>query len=839
MRKIYISICLLVVCLSSVFGQNTAAINSTFLILNNGGVSTYYDLQATTVNVDFNGANLGNFNAGSTLQYQGAEHNVSKCGTCDITGTNLFYRVYLTSSTPGSFVSNIIPYFSGNGNGCGGQDQQWKIISGTVNLLAGLTTGGNYTIEVYSSASTTCSGSIFASNSGANYKATFNYCGSTSAALQPGNYPIPGCFSSIAAAVSHLNTYGVTGSGNIQFDVAAGYTETAPPGGLLMLGLGTAGNLCTGTATNQIIFKKTAGANSIITAGLQTATAGALYADGVFKIIGGDYITIDGFTMNENVGNTVTAATTNTMTEFGVGLFYGSTTNGAQNNTIQNCNITLNTVYGNTTGIFSTTSSAFNSVTISGLATSTAGTNSNNKIYSNTISADFGIYFICPPITASVNETGNDFGGSSSSTGNTITFGSTAPNSGAWYTSPTSAEAGIVYRNGAGVDIKYNNITSNSLTYTQSVFGGILISNGTVPTATVSYTSNISNNTINLTNNGLLGTIGIDFAYGTANATFNSSNNNITIAINTAATNTGSVQGIKANYTSTSSTISNNTISTNQTGIGSFTGTAYFINADGATNNLTIQKNTCQTPTLGNLKTSSDTYGISHNGIVSTSLNVGGVLVTDGNTINISRTGSGSNANSVYGIYSAAGSLTSNYNVSNNNITLSNIVGSNNFYGIRNTDGAATAITKSISNNTININGTNIAITTGMYFDYQAVIASNNSITLNTASATLNGIDFALTKLVSATANNNTFNLTSSSLTPTIRGIFGSATTITNGYSITNNTINSISASAASTNAPTIVGIRLNLGANNVISGNTIKGFSTSTCTKKIGRAHV
>ena len=75
--------------------------------------------------------------------------------------------------------------------------------------------------------------------------------------------------------------------------------------------------------------------------------------------------------------------------------------------------ITLNSAYTNSVGIFSTSSSAATTPFGASDATSTAGTNSNNKIYGNNISnVAQGILFICPPITATVFETGNDIGGS-------------------------------------------------------------------------------------------------------------------------------------------------------------------------------------------------------------------------------------------------------------------------------------------------------------------------------------------------------------------------------------------------------------------------------------------
>ena len=70
-------------------------------------------------------------------------------------------------------------------------------------------------------------------------------------------------------------------------------------------------------------------------------TAGVL-TDGIFKLIGADFITVSGFVITENAANTITNDGTNNMTEWGVALLYAATTNGAQNNVIQNNSISLN-----------------------------------------------------------------------------------------------------------------------------------------------------------------------------------------------------------------------------------------------------------------------------------------------------------------------------------------------------------------------------------------------------------------------------------------------------------------------------------------------------------------
>ncbi|MBM3451599.1 MAG: InlB B-repeat-containing protein, partial [Bacteroidetes bacterium] len=161
--------------INHLFSQS-AGFNSTYAILSiNGGANAYYDLQATTSNPDFNGSNLGLFYTGTnTLTLKGAEHNVYKCGSSDLTSTRLMYRIYPTSGTGGSFTSINVNWASGFNNGCGGQDQQWSLTNNNLDVLAGLS-AGSYFLEVYSEATVTncCGGTVYAGNNGANYKASF------------------------------------------------------------------------------------------------------------------------------------------------------------------------------------------------------------------------------------------------------------------------------------------------------------------------------------------------------------------------------------------------------------------------------------------------------------------------------------------------------------------------------------------------------------------------------------------------------------------------------------------------------------------------------------------
>ena len=170
--KAFWMLALLALTSTALFAQS-AGFNGSFVILSaNSAADTYYDLNATTGNPDFQGNNLGTFVQGTnTLVLKGAEHNVYKCGGCDITATSMNYRIYSTTGAAGSFTSVNVPYFSGFNNGCGGADQQWKTTSANINVLNGLG-AGTYYLEVYEMATATC-GNQYVSNGGANYKAQF------------------------------------------------------------------------------------------------------------------------------------------------------------------------------------------------------------------------------------------------------------------------------------------------------------------------------------------------------------------------------------------------------------------------------------------------------------------------------------------------------------------------------------------------------------------------------------------------------------------------------------------------------------------------------------------
>jgi hypothetical protein len=231
-----------------------------------------------------------------------------------------------------------------------------------------------------------------------------------------GVYTVPGSYTSVAQAVSQLNTLGV--SSGVTINIAAGYTETVAPGGLVL-------NTISGASSgNQIVFQKSgAGANPLLTAYAGgTAVPSSAQQDGVWRLNGSDFITIDGIDISDpNTSNPATM-------EFGYGFFKTGPTNGCQNNIIRNCVITLNRI-NNAAGALPAadgsrgiemTNALSGSHTTSVAVSSPAGANSANKFYSNTIqNCNTGISIISQ-ITGTNSDINNEIGGNSSTTGNTI-----------------------------------------------------------------------------------------------------------------------------------------------------------------------------------------------------------------------------------------------------------------------------------------------------------------------------------------------------------------------------------------------------------------------------------
>ena len=106
-----------------------------------------------------------------------------------------------------------------------------------------------------------------------------------------GTKTIPGTYASIKLAIDDLNANGV-GTGGVTFDIAPGYTETIPMGGLI---IDITANQP--TSGNPVVFRRSgAGTNPLIQtdvngSGVLSGAGFGVRKDAILWLVGTDYIT--------------------------------------------------------------------------------------------------------------------------------------------------------------------------------------------------------------------------------------------------------------------------------------------------------------------------------------------------------------------------------------------------------------------------------------------------------------------------------------------------------------------------------------------------------------------
>lgn len=356
-----------------------------------------------------------------------------------------------------------------------------------------------------------------------------------------------GSYTKLSSAISSLNSSTITGA--VTVSVNSGFSEI----------LTSRINMtATGTPVNTIsIIKSGGGANPVITSYTGgTATPASATPDGIFSLQGSNYVTINGIDFKDNAANITNPSTM----EYGIGLFRNSTSDGCQNVTIQNCTITLNRINNasgtapmvdGSVGIL-TINSKPTSATTAVVPASSAGANSNNKFYTNTIqNCNIGIAIIGYPDVSpfTVADANNDVGGSSTGNGNQIlNFGGGGT---------TNAAAGIRTLAQYGLNVSYNIINNNNGSGINhaTTLQGIFVNTST------SANSTINNNTVTVICGATTSTVsGIENVSGSTAAANTVSINNNTLSVQYPTATSGSSYGIFNNAaTPANLNVSNNT----------------------------------------------------------------------------------------------------------------------------------------------------------------------------------------------------------------------------------------------------------------------------------------
>lgn len=610
-----------------------------------------------------------------------------------------------------------------------------------------------------------------------------------------------GCdYTTLALAVADLNTNGV-GAGGVVFNISAGHTET------LSARLNIA---ATGTVSNTIVFQKSGvGANPTLTSFIGTATSTSVAPDGMVSITGGDYITIDGINLTESGANT----TATTVMEYGYGLFVASATDGAQNNTIKNCNITLNRVQSTAWTVGNVGSEGIaahhttpGAATTAVVPSAASGSHSNNKFYANTIQnchAGIALVGYAAPSPYTLGDTGNDIGGSILANGNSVlNFGGGA--------AAATASAGIFVSNQWGVNVSYNTVNNNNgsgVNHPNTLRGIFLNAGSTAASATC------NNNSVTIKGGGTTSQVaGIENGFGglaPASNTISISNNTVSGEYLTATT--GAFYGIYNNSSApTTLNIIGNTVQNINYSTLALTGTGavYGIFISGTptgTTNQYVRQNT-----VNNIARFGTTGGTTI-GIYSSSLFMTGLTnFFRSNTVsNLSIDGTGT-ASIIYGIQTATGTIRCDSNVVYN-LSVIKTTGTSALYGIYN---ISSPTNETYDNNEVyNLSHAGTGITYGIYANTTTgvrSIARNKIYSISSNGLTVAGI---LSTSSSPNINSNKiYNIQSnSSGVPTVSGIVLSSLGTAGTANIYNNVIGGIYAPNASftTEAALVRGINI------------------------------
>jgi hypothetical protein len=539
-------------------------------------------------------------------------------------------------------------------------------------------------------------------------------------------------YATIAAAVTALNTSGV-GAGGATINIPAAYTETAPAGGIV---LGSTALNATLSTTNTLKFVKTGtGVNPILTAFTGGTSTGS---DGIFKIAGSDWVTIDGLDLKENAANTGAA-----LMEWGyalVNLNAAAPFDGVQNTTIKNCAVTLNKTNANATMCIYGANNTATSTTALAI-TVAADVHSNDKFYTNTLTnAGFGFFIgnlsAAAPAAALFGQA-NDIGGATAATGNTL-----------------SNIGNVTGFNAFGIYSVYQNavnVSNNTLTDLTAAGGTALTYGIYLFGATASSTTNGNNLTVS--QSAATGTVAGIYASNTGDVT--ATGNTIKFA---------DAAGNATHYGIYSTSVGVNNISTNTfkaTNTGATTGSYNFVyHASTAAGGTTFNGNIFDNI---NLSTTATVYLIyASSGTLNIAANNNSILGS------FTKTGAGG---TVYGIYDNGSPASGTFNFNGNNFSNITLTGATGFYGSFLNTGTGQLVTA--NNNTISNLTTGAGIVYGLYHSYGAAGSSvvGNTISNITNASTLYGFQVGNTASLGMTVSGNTVSGLTSTGASTVYGI--------------------------------------------------------------------
>jgi len=627
-------------------------------------------------------------------------------------------------------------------------------------------------------------------------------------------------YPNLAAALTDLNAVTAM-SGPITLTLTG--SETAPATGFT-IGSATLNPVLSATNTVTLLASGTV----TINAGVGTATPTSAAPDGILKLLGADYVTLNGITFTD--GNTTNPATM----EYGVALFKRAAGDGCNNNTIVNCIFNMQRVNNasatapmveGSVGILvinSTATTATTSLTpTNGGTLATNGTNSNNRFYTNTInSGNYGIVFSgfststgagpTPNPATFIGDLGNDVGGTASGTGNSIlNFGGAA--------SATNPSAGIRANNQWSINIQYNTVNNNTGSGVNhvSTLRGIFAQSGTSANAT------ISNNNVTLQGGGTTSALtAIDNGIGStaASNTINILSNTIRLAYATATS--AAVVGINNSSSATTVNINSNNIQRIPGTVISTTSTSSYMIEGQSPGTLNMNNNTIANFELTN---ATGTFRGLKAVTPSVAWNCTGNLIENISITNLTST---AGIDAIYDFSSAQ-----NINISNNiirNLSTPTTGTLNGVYIFTSSGTLKTCSNNQVYNFSTTPGGAGGASMYGLRWSVGPLVLSGNTVyALNSnagTSPTINGLLYGGTGN-SDIYNNKVYDLSSGGSNPSLSGLVVSSGATNTVY---NNIIGDLRTPAANAGNP-LMGINISGGTTANVYFNTVYLNGSST----------
>lgn len=176
----------------------------------------------------------------------------------------------------------------------------------------------------------------------------------------------------LTTAITALNTQGV-GTGGVAINITAGNAQTAPNGGYVL-----GSTTLNGSVSSAKTITIHGNGNTV------NAYTGTGYTDGFFKILGTDYVTIDGLSFTESSAN----SSATTQMEWGVALLKLNGTapyDGCQHNVVTGCSFAMGTA-ALSSAIYVNNHIATDTTTLSAAGAVAADAQHNNTFIGNTIS---------------------------------------------------------------------------------------------------------------------------------------------------------------------------------------------------------------------------------------------------------------------------------------------------------------------------------------------------------------------------------------------------------------------------------------------------------------------